>query len=933
MRNYKRGSEWRRWDLHLHTASSYDYSYKGVDANELLCNTLKENNIGAVAITDHFKIDKKRIEDLRKLAPEITFFPGVELRTDKGANNLHIIIIFSDNCDLANLESKFNVIMLGEKAKSKENNDKIYWDFNDIISFTNDNDGLLSIHAGKKTNGLEREISNTLPVKEAIKEEISNNIHFFEVGQKKDIIDYKKHVIPLVGIKPIIICSDNHNPKEYHVKEKLWIKANPTFEGLKQCLYQPDERVFVGEKPPLIERENSNKRLNIKSIKTIQVDKPKNTTMKWFDFELPLNSGLVAIIGNKGSGKSALADIIGNICESNNIEYASFLHENRFRKKSTKYDQDYNSIITWKDNHEVKKLLSDKKPDNNIENAQYLPQKYIEEICNDIDNKFQDEIDKVIFSYVDEIERGDSKNLKELIDSKSEAINLNLKQYIDEMKEVNKNIILLEHKKTPTYKTEIEDKLKKLEEDLKRCESNEPIEVMKPPSDGDDEYNNKLQLLNNTITKYDNEIKVISENIKIINKNISSSETILTEINKFNIDLNNLSKKLNTFSNETGLNNISIVVETPENNINDYLDKLNTNREELYKKLEVNKLNLDEKNKEKEEFISKASFPNKKYEEYLIELKKWENNKLDILGNENTDNTIKYFEQELNFINKDLNNQYDNLSLKRNELCFKIFKEKENKVEIYNKIYEPIKSKIQDILGNLEETIVFNTEIQLINNNLATDLLSFISQKHSGLFRGKIESQNTMNKFIKETEFNNKDSLFNFIQKIYKVITEDFDTAEQKVGDKQSFYNKLFELEYIDVIYKLKLGDSHLEELSPGERGIVLLVFYLALSKENMPIIIDQPEDNLDNQSVFDKLVPCICEAKNKRQVIIVTHNPNIAIACDAEQIIYCSMDKTTKQIKYIPGAIEDEIMRNHVIDVLEGTMPAFDLRKRKYLP
>ena len=65
--------------------------------------------------------------------------------------------------------------------------------------------------------------------------------------------------------------------------------------------------------------------------------------------------------------------------------------------------------------------------------------------------------------------------------------------------------------------------------------------------------------------------------------------------------------------------------------------------------------------------------------------------------------------------------------------------------------------------------------------------------------------------------------------------------------------------------------------------------------------------------------------------MIIVTHNPNIAVACDAEQILFCEMDKNSNLIQYEAGAIENEIMRQHVIDVLEGTMPAFDLRRRKY--
>ena len=81
---------------------------------------------------------------------------------------------------------------------------------------------------------------------------------------------------------------------------------------------------------------------------------------------------------------------------------------------------------------------------------------------------------------------------------------------------------------------------------------------------------------------------------------------------------------------------------------------------------------------------------------------------------------------------------------------------------------------------------------------------------------------------------------------------------------------------YININYTLTLGKKKLNELSPGERGVVLLVFYLALNKSNLPLIIDQPEDNLDNQSVFTRLVPCIKKAKKNRlpfggiQVVLV---------------------------------------------------------------
>ena len=225
----------------------------------------------------------------------------------------------------------------------------------------------------------------------------------------------------------------------------------------------------------------------------------------------------------------------------------------------------------------------------------------------------------------------------------------------------------------------------------------------------------------------------------------------------------------------------------------------------------------------------------------------------------------------------------------------------------------------------------YQVEIQLLNNNLSDTLLGYINKNYGGIFKGKTESQNKMNQLIRETQFNQVDSILDLINNVMKVVDEDVDVSSKKVIDKKMFFKQLCALDYIGVAFKLKVGERDLVELSPGERGIVLLAFYLALSKNSIPIIIDQPEDNLDNQSVYSKLVPCICEAKKKRQVIIVTHNPNIAIACDAEQIIFCDIDKSSSSIRYEAGSIEDPRIKEHVIDVLEGTMPAFDLRKRKY--
>lgn len=97
----------------------------------------------------------------------------------------------------------------------------------------------------------------------------------------------------------------------------------------------------------------------------------------------------------------------------------------------------------------------------------------------------------------------------------------------------------------------------------------------------------------------------------------------------------------------------------------------------------------------------------------------------------------------------------------------------------------------------------------------------------------------------------------------------------KQVKDVKRLYDLLFSFEYFDARYELRLGGKNLNQLSPGEKGLLLLVFYLHLDKEKTPLIIDQPEDNLDNDSIFSVLATCIRQAKKTRQVILVTHNPN----------------------------------------------------------
>ncbi|MBK6088775.1 TrlF family AAA-like ATPase [Ruminococcus difficilis] len=932
--NSLRGSEWNRWDLHLHTASSYDYKYKANDSDDLLCQTLRENNIKAVAITDHFTIDMDRIKSLRAKAPEIVFFPGVELRTDKGSNNLHLILIFSEQSDLDALSSDFEVIMKRGSAKAADSDETIYWDFNDIVDFAKKHDALISIHAGRKTNGLDKEITNSLPVNEAIKAEIADNIHFFELGQKRDISDYETYVFKDVDRKPLIMCSDCHHPNQYQPKESLWIKADLTFDGLKQCIYQPLERVYIGVVPPVLDRLQKNKQVNIDKIEVHRIESPVHDQVCWFDFSLQLNPGLVAIIGNKGSGKSALSDILGHMCKCSTMDNASFLNNFRFRKLPKNYANDYNATLTWADEEKYHNLLIESDYGLSIEDAQYLPQKYIEDVCNNIDDTFQREIDKVIFSYVDRTERGEAFNLNELVQQKSRFIDAQIQSSLLRLKELNANIIRLETKKTNTYQKQIAENLKKVEETLVRHDKSKPSEVKKPDVKSEnEEYQKVLLLLNDKIEKYKFSIEnVASEAVVRINNYIIDLKSLIAQITVLEERFTNLQELVTTFFNKyeikkayefsliSSLDFFIDLLEQAEIDKVEAQTKLNELKEEL-KALEI----------QKAELISSADNEEKHYQKYLSDLEEWKLKRVGIIGDEETEGSLDYYKYESEYLNNNLDNDYLEACIKRDGIVRDIFKQKEQLSAIYQEIYAPVQGEIASLLGNLEDNISFEAELFMNNPNLHKHTLGFINHKFKGRFGRSTEASSEFDKLFRKTNFGNVESVLEFVHDLSTAVTENFENAEKKVQDRQGFYDFLYGLSYIGVNFKLKMGKRNLNELSPGERGIVLLIFYLALSKESKPIIIDQPEDNLDNQSVYSKLVPCICKAKQQRQVIIVTHNPNLAVACDAEQIVFCEMNKDTYQISYTSGAIENPEIRKHVIDVLEGTMPAFDLRKRKY--
>jgi AAA domain, putative AbiEii toxin, Type IV TA system len=151
----------------------------------------------------------------------------------------------------------------------------------------------------------------------------------------------------------------------------------------------------------------------------------------------------------------------------------------------------------------------------------------------------------------------------------------------------------------------------------------------------------------------------------------------------------------------------------------------------------------------------------------------------------------------------------------------------------------------------------------------------------------------------------------------------------------RKFARWLFSTDHIDIRYEIAYDGVDIRKLSPGTRGIVLLLLYLALDDaDDRPLVIDQPEENLDPKSVFDELVSLFTTAKTKRQVIMVTHNANLVVNTDADQIIIAEVGPHPAQglpsITYVAGGLEDVDIRKAVCDILEGGEEAFRERARR---
>jgi len=881
MQNYNtQGSIWRKWDLHIHSNAS-----DGKGTPEQIIDKAKEKGIDVIALTDHHTT--KNIDEIKKIGKEkdIVVISGIEFRTEYGAKSVHMIGLFPDvspngiELNSKNLyELVLNKLGLSEAviiAKGKEENSelenikafkegifKLEVDFKKAADIIHELGGIVTVHAGNKTNGLDKEVKHIGPGKTNVKtlEEslgtlkedlLKNYVDICEVNKENDSVEFYLNKY----FRPSIVASDAHNVADVGSKF-VWIKAEPNFEGLKQIIYEPKDRVKIQDSMP----ESKNPYQIISLIKIKHKDFGEQT--------LPINPNLNCIIGGRSSGKSILLGCIAKSVNDNK----------EVKKNNPEYDKYIDELINnvdleWLDNQ-----------DNENRKVEYFPQSYINGMASN-----SKEINKLI----EEILKNNEEKRCALDEYNSNLYDINL-EIITSIKEVYK----------------CKEQIKSIQEDLLDIGNKSGIQEQ--------------------ITILQEEIEQIQNNIdsQITEEDIKKYKDYQIELKELDVNkersIENIGKleQLKDFKiiNDIDIELINELDDLKENILKEYYNLkeifISNWEEKLKQFLQGEKDNIDEKNKKIEEILKESIYikcndyygKNEAYKEIENKLKK-EKEKMDKI-------------------------------LKLEELQTK----KEEKIEnLKSDIIELQKEYEKQSIILVEKMILEKDDVKIIpkvefNKNKFIEIIESRFNKRTGAVNELLE-------YI-YTDFEE------FIDKLMEIFN---DLLDEKYTLKSSYEYKDVILDiisgmYLNIKYDIEYQGDTLSSMSEGKKAFVILRILLDFNENKCPILIDQPEDDLDNRAIYTELVSYIKQKKKERQIILVTHNPNIVVSADAEEVIVANQNgvnsKNQDNIKfeYLTGALEnsfidnnrDEILsrqgiREHVCEILEGGLDAFKHREAKY--
>jgi len=951
----EKSAKFYKADFHVHSPLSPDWKnddkdkYKrnphldriignkvSAESIKTFCENCKTSGLQIISVTDHMKYSfaLNCVDYAKKHMPEFLFLPGLELNIKIKQPlienfRVHVLAIFPP--EIGTTIDRIFPARFPDESKRKGQDEIECSDINDIISKIKEIGGLAVAAHIYNENGARYIYTKATelllePVEDAadkktdkfykqVCDSMKSELYKFSCLQVRKTTD-PVHFLDENGELriPLIIASDAHHPSSIGLLENVtFIKMGRLdYHSLNEALKFPDTRIRFKDnlpeaKPPRL--------LGIKII-----GRKENANAFFKNTTIGFSDNLTCVIGPRGSGKSALIDGIRYLMGYNKtLEQIPKvkdqvidrqLHTLADSKIELLYEKSDGVVhrleATFDQNEEYNTKVYDK--DNNELNI------------SDIEESGEYPLN--LYGW----------NELELLAENAQSQRENLDKFIPELSSLKKEKL---------------DLYNGLELNRKSCETQ--LEKLEPYFDARRMLYSFLRL-----NEYEKEYKKL--NTPAIEKHFKTIDEINRKTNFLTDLINNINDTLTKIQDINGFDLEEIIKDYSD--IKKWLEKLTQERLEigtLSDSISKSKASLEGKIKGVLDIVNKeVAILNSQKITATKDIQK-------VIGTEDAitadlrNNAKKRFEATKKTY-EDYVIEVENLEKLLGERSKIVDKIKDVNKRIFatrDEQKETIKSKIQLVQ---DKEFVISLELEqsgdksefesaLTENNFA---ISFYGQwkrrKIPEILSNKLTPFEFANAILdkQNNTLKNKVTLKeNDIQATYEIDNEyaehliidnipyeDIADLGTKKYDKEKLIRLLSveEIKFDDKFY-IKLGNKPIQYCSPGQRCSAMLPIVTLTS--DAPIIIDQPEDNLDNRLVSRAVFKILAKLKETRQIIVATHNPNILVSGDAEQVIVLKSDGSVEDY----GSIDEPSIVKKVISLMEGGKEAFQKREKKYLP
>ncbi|WP_374754939.1 TrlF family AAA-like ATPase [Pseudonocardia sp. N23] len=773
----------------------------------------------------------------------------------------------------------------------------------------------------------------------------------FTATQSGDLYQKSRKALQDAGLNDRLLdCSDAHHfstsDDPNRIGESLtWINADPTLAGLKRALVEFDTRIYIGTEPPKLTSQRLRAADHIERIEIAPSPTRPANAATFFSVDVALNPGFVAIVGRKGQGKSALLDALGLATNSHEQSHFSFLNKDRFLNPKTGYGDHYDVKLTWTNWTQSKKRFSARTDLDSAERATYLPQHLLDEICSSdpgaANDKFSERLSSVLFAHVPEERRLGTTNFDALVRTRTSAIDEQIASLRTELGSINSEISQLIRDSRPENIGLLRSQLRDVDQRIADLKRQQPPEPVAPPIPGEDpasggtlrELRSKRDQLTDDIRRQRATESALTIKADAIDQIVTATDTLRSQYESFvvansqraiNAEID-LASIVTLTIDRTSLLAVKDAVAADRSVVASLLhptagSSLPTQVKALDSSISDLEAELDE--------------PSRKFAEAQKAVETWKQTLADLVDGSPGQQGKSSIEREIQAL-QEVPQKIVNLTQVRATKVRKIHQSLLAKIEILNDLYRPAR----DFIAQHDLAIRSGLEFAASLGELGFEdrFWDLVGRNVSGPFAGQIEGSERLRELVDETDFANSDDVVRFTSDLATSVAKNPNGSPnpertlRKGRTLEELLDLIFGLSYVEPFHYLQYHGLPLERLSPGEKGTLLLMFHLLIDPSEQPLILDQPDENLDNETIKNLLAPAIKEASTRRQVIIVTHNANVAVVADADQIIAAEM--IDGRFNYRSGSIESTAMNQHVVDVLEGTWPAFGNRQAKYHP